>query len=365
MNSHLMKAFTMKINRINKQCDLAALERCCTAEEKSFQSEGKVFATKDGPLIHIDRGAKVLAVAHLDSVMSSKHFAFLGAGKSIRLYSPQLDDRLGVFTILSLLPALGINVDVLLTTGEESGRSTAAHFLAEKDYNWMFSFDRGGTDVVMYQYLSKSMKDLLRVADFPRVSTGMNSDIAYLGHLGIVGFNFGTAYYDYHGLFAYCNWAEYLMQVKKFIKFFALNSRKKLPWERPKVQSYLPRGNHYSDDTGWWGEEKVKPSLLLACGPSLGCHSRVDDLEKGTLILTHGEICRHNKESMCEQHVDCYYNQVTRKAYHSRHCPEYRAPGNAAVTTDPSRCPFCDVYFGKGYLDTWTHCYRCNKEVAK
>ncbi len=53
---------------------------------------------------------------------------------------------------------MGINVDVLLTTGEEMGQSSAAYFdPGEKKYNWMFQFDRGGTDVVTYDYGDKSL----------------------------------------------------------------------------------------------------------------------------------------------------------------------------------------------------------------
>ena len=44
------------------------------------------------------------------------------------VHSGALDDRLGAYIILDLLPKLGINVDVLLTVGEEQGRSTANFF---------------------------------------------------------------------------------------------------------------------------------------------------------------------------------------------------------------------------------------------
>ncbi|MCP6726064.1 hypothetical protein NL526_28810, partial [Klebsiella pneumoniae] len=65
------------------------------------------------------------------------------------------DDRLGLYYIMEILPSLGINVDVLLTTDEEIGQSSASEFKkAEgKQYNWMFMFDRHGYgNVVMYQY---------------------------------------------------------------------------------------------------------------------------------------------------------------------------------------------------------------------
>src|SRR3954465_12674834 len=80
------------------------------------------------------KGATVLAVAHCDFVdCDSSHFF----AKDGIVWSSRLDDRLGVYTILDVLPMLGINVDVLLTDGEESCNSTARYFdVKEHDYKW-------------------------------------------------------------------------------------------------------------------------------------------------------------------------------------------------------------------------------------
>jgi len=83
-----------------------------------------------------------------------------------RLYHNAVDNRLGVYLGMELLPSLGIGVDLLLTTGEEEGYSTAALFRTRKRYHWMFSFDRKGEDVVLYQYERPSLVATLREAGF-------------------------------------------------------------------------------------------------------------------------------------------------------------------------------------------------------
>jgi hypothetical protein len=177
----------------------------------------------------IDNGANILAVAHLDihpNIAQDNFFAECDE----RVYSPALDDRLGVYILLDLLPALGINVDVLLTDDEEVGLSTAQLFDTQKQYNWMFQFDRRGTDVVMYQYHSSGLCDLLESVGF-NVGVGSFSDICYLDHLGIVGFNFGTAYYKEHTLACYANLSEIETQVEKFVAFFTKFSGVLLDYE--------------------------------------------------------------------------------------------------------------------------------------
>ena len=44
------------------------------------------------------------------------------------VFAPQLDDRLGVWCLLNALPTMGVNLDVLLTTGEEICKSRRAIF---------------------------------------------------------------------------------------------------------------------------------------------------------------------------------------------------------------------------------------------
>ena len=83
----------------------------------------------------------------------------------------------------------------------------------------MFSFDRGGIDVVMYQYEDESMRQLLQNAGFT-VGKGTGSDIKYLEHFRCKGFNFGCAYYDRHGVEAYAIAEETLAMVNRFSEFY-------------------------------------------------------------------------------------------------------------------------------------------------
>jgi len=190
----------------------------CLDGFRAFHAEGKVINTPDGPYIFRDNGAKVLAVAHLDSVQRTRHFGF-SPNCPGRLYCGQLDDRLGAHVILDVLPKLGCNVDVLLTDGEESCRSTAAHFVPGKEYNWMVEFDRTGTDVVTYQYESRDWLEALEKSG-NCVGWGSYSDIAMLDHLDVCGVNWGVGFYDYHFRAAYCEIGELLESVKRFAGFY-------------------------------------------------------------------------------------------------------------------------------------------------
>jgi len=192
------------------------LKRRCLAPLEAYFQEGEVHDTPDGPYVFTDRGAPVLAVAHLDTVIRSSHFGAYPDDEAI--YCAQLDDRLGAHIALDLLPKLGVNVDVLLTDGEESCRSTAAHFTPTKDYNWMVEFDRGGADIVTYQY--EGEKWLYALDGYGNLGWGSYSDIASLDHLGVCGVNWGIGYYLHHTPGSYFVPSEMLEAVKRFAAFY-------------------------------------------------------------------------------------------------------------------------------------------------
>jgi hypothetical protein len=135
-----------------------------------------------------------------------------------RVFCPSLDDRLGVYLLSELLPLLGVKFDLLLTDGEERGCSTARWFVPPRRYNWMFSFDRAGTDVVMYQYDSPANRRLLHRAGF-RVGLGSYSDIADLWFLGCAGFNFGCGYHRQHKPDCFADLGETSEMVGRFVRF--------------------------------------------------------------------------------------------------------------------------------------------------
>jgi len=157
-----------------------------------------------------------------------------------RIYCPTLDDRLGAYLIEHHLPKLGIVPDVLFTTGEEKIQSSAFYFKppSGKKYNWMFSFDRAGTDVVCYEYWDYTCDIPLKRAGWKH-AWGTYSDISEMEHLRIKGFNFGVGYYDEHTLNAYVSEKDLLLNIKKFEKFFKENSNTKLK-HTPKFNIWTP-----------------------------------------------------------------------------------------------------------------------------
>jgi len=166
-----------------------------------------------------DNGSSVLAVAHMDIAGNIKDKQGIFAMANNVVVSPALDDRLGVFIITKLLPAFGVLPDILLTTDEEKGASTASFFDAPKDYNWVFSFDRSGADVVMYDYKTTALAQLLGAMGFD-VGFGSFSDICWLDHLGVSGFNFGTGYYREHTVKCHAQLNTTIFMVGLFIEFF-------------------------------------------------------------------------------------------------------------------------------------------------
>jgi hypothetical protein len=195
-----------------------------------------------------DNGAKVLGIAHLDTVHSAKHCYEMDFAGERTIFASGMDDRLGAYILLDWLPRLGVQVDWLLTTNEEMGQSTAELFEAHKDYNWIFSFDRAGTDVVMYQYEHKDYTELLKRYGF-RVGFGSYSCIADLSFLGVTGFNFGTGYYDNHSVRAYMICEDTEAQVARFLRFYADQRDVYLP---AKINTTYKRyrWNTYTDYSG-------------------------------------------------------------------------------------------------------------------
>lgn len=229
-----------------------------------------------------DNGASILAVAHTDYVSKTKHFQHLQLDDRYLIYNGQLDDRLGIYTILDVLPALGLKFDILLTDHEEIGQSTAEEFQAHKQYNWMFMFDRRGTDAVTYQYTDK--KWLSSLAKHLRIGQGSFSDISMLGHLGCAGVNVGAGYYDEHSSTHYMNVGHWSDQVKRFVGFYSAFHDTRFEHDESKSFMWGGRGRRsaFDDDqysgawqrwwerSGWKGDAKTTKEDLKT----------LDDLKK-------------------------------------------------------------------------------------
>lgn len=222
---------TIKIQGIDFDIDLLEDIHCRPTE--SFEDFGKrINIEENRNLFFRNNGGNVLMIAHLDSTMPASHFG-TDYGRGDReghhlIWSPTVDDRLGAFVLVELLPKLikqaGLPpIDILLTDDEECGRSTASFFdrtLADnRQYNWMGQFDRMKMDVVHYQYTSPDWLGVLR-GKFPHVEWGMLSDICKLERLGCSGANFGCAYYDYTSFRAWADLDELAMMVTLWMEFY-------------------------------------------------------------------------------------------------------------------------------------------------
>lgn len=217
------------------------MKQICLSPISAFEPIGDVYETRDGIYVYKDNPkAKILAVAHLDSVLDLNHFFLIKEKHDTTVINAQLDDRLGVYIMLDILPKMGIEFDLLLTEGEEEGHSTAAYFESQKEYNWMFSFDRRLNDVVMYQYENAELTNDLKQAGF-KAGHGTFSDIDFLGHLGIRGFNVGTGYNWEHDKLCHASMHMMVQQINRFAKFYSLFQDKAYPYTaQTKRASYVP-----------------------------------------------------------------------------------------------------------------------------
>lgn len=208
--------------------DMDKLKERCTAPISDFEllvrenPRGKITQTADGPLLYLDRNADVLAVAHLDAVGNFPGFFHGLVENETWVFSPWLDDRLGVFLLLDVLPAIGLRYDILLCTNEEKGASTAYHFDPPKGKTWryLFELDRAGTDVVNYQYNCPPLSKALQEAGFPYPMRGSYTDIVELEHLDTAAFNVGVAYENAHTKWCRANLNETYGQMLKTILFY-------------------------------------------------------------------------------------------------------------------------------------------------
>jgi hypothetical protein len=202
--------------------DYEKFKESCFATWEEIAKLGQEFNPgTDKRYIYIDNGSDVLGVAHLDSVQTKDfHFYVLEIQEEVWVFNAQLDDRIGLYALLHLLPALGVTCDILLTDNEEIGRSTAQYFKTDKKYKWMFQFDRRGEDVVHYQYGTKFLKKRLKRAGFDKIEYGMKSDIWYLDFLKCCGFNVGVGYEGEHTVWAKANMDIFCRQVDRFVTFY-------------------------------------------------------------------------------------------------------------------------------------------------
>lgn len=234
-----------------------------------------------------DNGASVLAVAHLDTVVAPnrRKAVYRTSQNGPFVVSGSLDDRLGAYVITHLLPALDVSCDWLFTVGEEQADSTAAFFDPQgKDYDHVIEFDRGGTDVVMYQYEDAASRQAVKESG-ARMGQGSFSDIAYLEHLGVKAFNWGAGYGgNYHSEKGYAFLYDTFAMVARYQRFYALNLGKPMPHvqEEPDYwySSSRKGSQDYDDEHRCWACDAYAVNLETGyckeCTRCQGCGEHED-----------------------------------------------------------------------------------------
>lgn len=305
--------------------DIDKLEEVCKAPFATFAKLGEVRrnASTGGRHIFVDRNASILAVAHLDSVRDEFHFFSGVIGRRLHIFNSQLDDRLGVYLLLHPLTQMlgGQAFDILFTENEEKGDSTAIDFATSKQYNWIFSFDRAGTDVVMYQYDSLAAEKRLKAHGL-KLARGSYSCIADLDHLGVCGYNIGCGYYDNHSELAYCVWSDTATMVGRFTKFF---------WaERKNVHTHTPAPYYRHRRSGYmsgWGEENGSASTgsqpRIALPPATGKVILPNTTWPPTEEWSNDEW----NQWLAKEEEKIAFARDRERAYEKRH-PEYRSERN-------------------------------------
>lgn len=163
------------------------------------------------------RGGLILGVAHCDFVTSAWSMPKMIRPGTVR--AGQVDDRVGVWLLLDILPEIIPTFDVLLTTDEEIGQSSAGEVLESLEYNWTFQFDRRGTDFVHYGLASVDFVEEFKRSTGIVQGIGSFSDICMLPDSCGSRVNVGTGYHNEHSPSATVDLQECFEQVQRFAQF--------------------------------------------------------------------------------------------------------------------------------------------------
>ena len=231
--------------------DIKKLEKVCGMPDDEFLSMGTSLMT-DNVLVHMSRGSSVLGIAHVDT--DHKPGQFYHCKETRRLWSPTLDNRLGVHILLNELRVYGVELDILLTSQDDRGYSTASDYFGPDEYNWMVSFNLRGSGVSMHQYHREEMARILLNYSLLARDTDEFPDIAELWFLGILGFDIGN------GIVGQGRDTSVLLrvadrQVRRFVRFYREYKDKILPYMPTPTDvafyqsAILSReGDHAADD---------------------------------------------------------------------------------------------------------------------
>lgn len=207
--------------------NLKKLNKRLVMPTKAFANLGDTSYHSNHQLTYIDNNSDILAVCHLDTVLQATP-KVVGS----KVIAPQLDDRLGAYILLDVLPKLGLKYDILLCDAEEIGRSTARDFIPTKNYRWAFEFDRMGTDAVLYDY-ELNPKWVKAVSNYAKVGCGSFSDISDLTDWGFCAVNWGCGYHLQHTYKCFADLNDTRKMVKAFAEFYDRYKKVRFEYEAP------------------------------------------------------------------------------------------------------------------------------------
>lgn len=317
----------------NKGMGIGLLKYFCEA------TYGQIAEMFDGTIdskgsIFIDNDSQILAVAHMDVVNRHQRFELLNDKNTI--FNPQLDDRLGIYALYVLWKKHGLKFDILLTIDEEKMNSSAQFFKTSKNYNWMFQFDRAGTDqCVMYQYDNTASEKLLNSVGV-ELHMGSYSDIAELDHLGCIGFNWGVAYYRQHTRDCYMRIDEFKSQVRKFMKFYELYKDTAMPFDKAAADKAY--NDRYFKNYGGYSYPK-SPGVSANDFNDTGIDWENYYYENGSYILKGSKYDKRAKQPKNEHEERAMFNEETISEYLAM-----KARENKSLTSDEQK--YYDRYSG-------------------
>jgi hypothetical protein len=222
---------------------------------KDLKEQGRQLGEGRTRRIFMDRGSKILFVAHLDTVCQPR---MAGEDMQGRQHGAGFDDRLGCKIAWQL--GSEFECDVLLTDLEESGDSTAQHHEL-KNYNWICEFDRAGDDVVTYGMESERWLSVL--GKYWDVHNGMFSDISFM-KTECCAMNLGIGYEHAHSDNSYYDIAVVNEQIKLFRHFFAKQCNNKYIAD-PSRRDYMQSVRYgFGDYVGGYYEEEF--GCCCVCG---------------------------------------------------------------------------------------------------
>ena len=274
--------------RLSKE-DVRELRKCCLADDNGFDHLGTVIPNSNGNnnvfiKNQFGNDAPVLAIAHIDTAVfgEADRNKFLYSKEKQMVVCGSLDDRLGIWALTQKLPKFigHRGYDILLTTGEETGRSSAKDFSAEAEkYNWIFELDRRGCDAVHYGFTSKPWLTALKDYGWD-MGEGSFSDISMLEQGTVSAVNFGIGYNNAHSENCYAFMEQVTTQLMRVAAFYRMydGSRFKHTYKEPSPMSWKDNYNYGKNYTPYTQKALSLPNneqLCDDCAAPLGRYDRI------------------------------------------------------------------------------------------